>query len=305
LTAEHLQAGAETIDVAVAGGSLRVLRWGSGDRVVVALHGITATAMSFLPVVRHIDADVSLVAPDLRGRGRSGALPGPYGMAQHATDVVAVLDHLGVGSAVVMGESMGAYAAVVVAGQHAARVERLVLVDGGIPLPFALPEGVDPAPLVEIGLMQAFDRLRRTFASRDEYFDFWREHAALKGAWTEDFEAYLDYDIAETQAPELHTSVSEDAVRGDALDAALHPDVIPDAFSSLRCPVALLRATRGMNDEPAPGLPDELVDRWRAVVPQLVDEVVDDTNHYTICLGDRGARRIAEHVCGRGAEHPA
>jgi pimeloyl-ACP methyl ester carboxylesterase len=286
-------------DVDVAGGKLRVRRWGDGEQLVVALHGISANSMSFPAVVRHLDPDVSLVAPDLRGRGRSGALPPPYGLSQHALDVVAVLDHLGLDSAVVMGESMGAYVAVVLAGLHPARVERLVLVDGGLPLPNVIPEGVDPAALVEAGMAAMLGRLRRTFPSRDAYYDFWRAHPALRDCWTDDFEAYLDYDVAETQPPVLRTSVSEAALRGDLLDHALHPDVVAEAFSALRCPVSLLRATRGMNDEPAPGLPGDMVDGWRAVVPQLVDEVVDDTNHYSICLGDRGARRIAEHVCGR------
>jgi pimeloyl-ACP methyl ester carboxylesterase len=286
-------------DVAVAGGALRVRRWGDGDRVVVALHGISANSMSFPSVARHLDPDVSLVAPDLRGRGRSGALPAPYGLTQHALDVVAVLDHLGLDSAVVMGESMGAYVAVVLGGRHPERVDRLVLVDGGLPLPNVLPEGIDPAVLVEAGMAAMLDRLRRTFPSREEYFDFWRAHPALQDCWNDDFEAYLDYDVAESEPPALRTSVSEAALRGDLLDHALQPDLVADAFRALRCPVSLLRATRGMNDEPAPGLPDEMVDQWRAAVPQLVDEVVDDTNHYSICLGERGARRIAEHVCGR------
>jgi pimeloyl-ACP methyl ester carboxylesterase len=285
-------------DVAVAGGAVRVRRWGDGDRVVVALHGISSSSMAFPPIVRHLDPDVSLVAPDLRGRGRSGALPEPYGLAQHALDVVAVMDHLRLDSAVVMGESMGAYVAVVLGGRHPERVDRLVLVDGGLPLPNVLPEGIDPALLVEAGMAAMLDRLRQTFPSRQAYYDFWRAHPALRDCWSDDFEAYLDYDVAESEPPALRTSVSEAALRGDLLDHALQPDLVADAFRALQCPVSLLRATRGMNDEPAPGLPDEMVDQWRAVVPQLVDEV-DDTNHYSICLGERGARRIAEHVCGR------
>lgn len=315
MSAEHLAAGPVELDVPVDGGSLRVLRWGSdradhAGRVVLALHGITATAMSFPPVVRHLPDDVALVAPDLRGRGRSGNLPAPYGLSQHAIDCVAVLDHLGVGVGapagqrrverpVVMGESMGAYVAVVLAGAFPSRVERLVLVDGGLPLPFELPEGIDPAVVADAGVAPMHDRLRQTFPTREAYLDHWRSHPALKDNWSEDFEAYLDYDIAESAPPEVRTSVSELAIRGDLLEVATNPSLVADAFTSLApsaTPVHLLRATRGLNDEPAPGLPDALVERWQAVVPQLVDEIVDDTNHYSICLGDRGSRRIAELV---------
>jgi pimeloyl-ACP methyl ester carboxylesterase len=288
------------LDVPVTGGSMRALRWGDGPRVVVGLHGISATAMSFLPVARHLGPDVSLVAPDLRGRGRSGALPAPYGLPQHAHDVVALLDHLGLDAAVVVGESMGAYVAVVLAGLHPERVERLVLVDGGLPFPDPAPEPSEPA--AGPGPDLALARLQQTFPTRAAYFDHWRAHPALQGAWSTDFEAYLDYDIAESSPPELRTSISQAALLGDVASIAVQPELLPDSFTSLRGPVTLLRATRGMQDEPTPGYSDAYVARWRAEVPQLVDEVVDDTNHYTICLGDRGSRRIAAHASGRDAE---
>ncbi|MER6074547.1 hypothetical protein ABT187_38155 [Streptomyces sp. NPDC001817] len=39
---------------------------------------------------------VTLAAPDLRGRGRSGRVPGPYGIPVRADDMAAVVDTLGV-----------------------------------------------------------------------------------------------------------------------------------------------------------------------------------------------------------------
>ncbi len=291
----------EYFDVAVAGGPLRVARWGTGPRIVIALHGLTASSMSFRPVARHLDSDTTLVAPDLRGRGRSGRLPGPFGLGRHAEDVVAVLDHLGARRVIAVGESMGAFIAVVLAGHHPTRVDRLVLVDGGLPAPMSAPVGVKPEVLVNATMGPALDRLRRTFPSRDAYFEFWRAHPALTDGWNEDFEAYLDYDIAESSPPALRSSVSEEAVRGDALDLWERPELLPDALAGLRCPVMLLRASRGMFDEPQPGIPEGTVDHWRGVVHQLEDELVDDTNHYTICLGDRGVRRIAAHLTADGA----
>ena len=54
------------LNVAVDGGDLRVLQWGTGKRVAVAVHGITASGMSWQAVARHMPPDWSLVAPDLR-----------------------------------------------------------------------------------------------------------------------------------------------------------------------------------------------------------------------------------------------
>ena len=44
------------IDVPVDGGELRVLQWGTGRRVAVAVHGITASAMSWQAVARQMPA---------------------------------------------------------------------------------------------------------------------------------------------------------------------------------------------------------------------------------------------------------
>ena len=77
-----------TFDVPAAGGPLHVGRWGDGDRVVVAAHGITGNHRSWQGVARALGPDVSLVAPDLRGRGASAKLPGPFGMRAHADDLV-------------------------------------------------------------------------------------------------------------------------------------------------------------------------------------------------------------------------
>src|ERR1700691_5297635 len=83
------------LEVPVDGGDLRVLLWGNGKHVAVAVHGITPSAMACQAVARQMPSDWTLAAPDLRVRGHSAELPGPYGLEQHAADVAAVLRHLG------------------------------------------------------------------------------------------------------------------------------------------------------------------------------------------------------------------
>src|SRR6202050_2962160 len=94
------------LDVPVDGGELRVLQWGTGKRVAIAVHGITASAMSWQAVARKMPPDWTLAAPDLRGRGFSAHLPGPYGLERHVADVTAVMRHFG-GRPVLGGHSMG------------------------------------------------------------------------------------------------------------------------------------------------------------------------------------------------------
>ena len=282
-------------DVPVRDGALRVARWGTGPRVVLGIHGITASAISMRPLARQLGAEFSLVAPDLRGRGQSADLPGPFGIDVHAADCAAVLEQLGSWPAVVVGESMGGFVSVVLAATRPELVERLVLVDGGLPL--AVPEGLDPDVVLEAILGPSIERLGRTFPSREAYREFWRPHPALQEEWNEDVEAYLDYDLI-GEEPDLRSRVSQEAVRGDGRATLERVDLLTSSLEALRCPVVLVRAPRDVMNRPTPLQPDELVAQWREKVPQLKDEVVEDTNHYTIVFGERGAKTIAEHVRG-------
>lgn len=102
-------------DVAVDGGALRVGEWSPEDPAaptVIAVHGITASHMSWAMVAQALP-EVRLIAPDLRGRGRSAELPGPFGMARHAADLEAVIEALDVPRALLIGHSMGGFVAVV------------------------------------------------------------------------------------------------------------------------------------------------------------------------------------------------
>ena len=283
----------EFVDVPVAGGDLRVGRWGTGPRVVLGVHGVTASLMSLVPVARQLGDDFTLIAPDLRGRGGSATLPGPFGMGAHAADCAAVLEHLGTGPVTVVGESMGAFVGVVLGARRPDLVERLVLVDGG--LPFPVPESIDVDTMIDAVLGPAVARLRQTFESVDAYLDFWRVHPALQEDWSDDIEAYLRYDLM-GDAPELRSRVSEAAVRADGAENLVDPGLVPDALAALQCEVTMLRATRGLLNQVPPLYPDEVVEPWRAVVPRFADEVLDDTNHYTIAFGERGAKTVADHV---------
>jgi pimeloyl-ACP methyl ester carboxylesterase len=285
-------------DVDVSGGRLHVARWGSGDAVAVAAHGITATHRSFRGLAEQLGAEVTLLAPDLRGRGRSNGITGPFSMATHTDDLVAVLDHAGVERATVVGHSMGAFVAVVTAHRHPGRVSRLVLVDGGLPLDLGALAGQPIDSIVAAIIGPALERLRLTFPSVDAYLDYWRKHPALAtdwNAWIEDAYTYdLEGDVA-GDPPELRSGVREAAVLADA-ETQLVEDHVARGLDELRHPAVLVRAPAGVMGRP-PGLyPDGWLASWKPRLPTLRDVLVPDVNHYTILLSERGAAAVAAVV---------
>ena len=288
-----MDAFTDTLAVDVEGGTLHVARAGpappDADAVVVAAHGITASHLGWRPVVRELlerRPEVCVLAPDLRGRGKSASVGPPRGsLGAHATDMIAVLDAAGVDRAVMAGHSMGAYVAARAAVEAPDRVGAVVLVDGGLPV--ILPEGVAPDAALDAFLGPAIERLRMTFDSPDAYVEFWKQHPALdKGRWNEDLEDYVRYDLG----PDGRSVVAEDAVRADGAELMMD-GTASGAASQVTAPVWLLRAPRGLLDED-PFIPLEALLAFREAQPAATVEEVQGVNHYTIVLGD-GADRVA------------
>jgi lipase len=279
------------LNVPVDDGDLRVLLWGTGKRVAVAVHGITASGMSWQAVARHMPPDWTLAAPDLRGRGYSSDLPGPYGLDRHARDMAAVLRHFG-GRPVLAGHSMGAYVALLTRDAHPELVRRLVLVDGGLPL--SLPEGIDPDAALDATLGPAIARLRQTYPDTEAYLDFWRAHPALAEHWTADVEAYARYDLTGEEG-QLRSRVAEDAVRADSRDV-LAEKPFADALGRLTRPTPLLTAPAGFFGAPPGVLPPELVAVWQERVPALRPQTIPGVNHYTILFEPEAAAAVSQAI---------
>ncbi|WP_144118634.1 alpha/beta hydrolase [Catellatospora sichuanensis] len=283
-----------SIEFSVPGGSLHALRFGDGAKTALAAHGITASAMSFRAVARQLPEDWSLVAVDLRGRGGSAGLPGPYGMDAHAADLAAVAEQLGAPVALT-GQSMGAYAALRAAVQRPELFSRLVLVDGGLPLP--VPAQFDADQLLELTIGPAVARLRETYPSVDAYLAFFQAHPALAGEWNDDMAEYVRYD-ATGEPGAIRSRTGSEAVYADGRDLLVNGSAFGDDLVKLALPATLLYAPRGMFGQEPGMLPQPVVEHWAARAPQLRAELVSDTNHYTILMTDRPAALIAERLTG-------
>jgi pimeloyl-ACP methyl ester carboxylesterase len=281
-------------DVPVDGGNLRVGEWGSDDPsapTVLAAHGITASHLAWAPIAQACPR-VRLIAPDLRGRGRSAGLPGPYGMARHAADLEAVCEALELPRAVVVGHSMGGFVAVVAAHLYPVRFSEVLLIDGGLPL--AIPSGSSKEDLLD-ALGPAVQRLSMAFPDRAAYLEFWKQHPAFAaGQWSQAVADYVDYDLTGTE-PELRPSTSLEAVKQDSIDQ-YEGGVVQTALAELRQPVSLLTAPRGfLNQTPGLYSPGE-IEHWRTELPALTVREVPDVNHYTIVMGDTGAGAVADEL---------
>ena len=225
---------------------------------VIALAGLTRNGADFDHVAPHLP--VRLIRPDYRGRGQSEwASPDTYTIPQEAQDVLALLDHLGLERAAILGTSRGGLIAMMLAATAKDRLIGVALNDIG-------PE------IAATGLDVIMNYIGRNPAQKT-----YAEAAAFRQSnWTHFTDVPIERWLAEVQAHYAQTDtglvIRYDPKLRDAVIAAgaqPTPDLWPlfDALAGL--PLALIRGansdllTRATADEMAKRRPDMI----RAEVP--------------------------------------
>jgi pimeloyl-ACP methyl ester carboxylesterase len=242
-------------------------------RPIVGVHGIASNHRSFLDLAPLL-APHRVVAHDLRGRGRSRR-DEPFGVAQHAADLLALCDALELDRPLVVGHSLGAYVAVEAAAAAPGRFAGVVLLDGGVWPPWQVPQ-----EMVDFLLAPSIGRLELTFASLDEYVAYW-ERSVLRLPDTPQRRSQLARDLrphGDGYRPATDTAV----FRRDSLDLLRHPRR-NRLLTRVDAPLLLLRAGLGMTGDPASSLvPDASVDDARRHVPGLPVLDLPGVNHYVL-----------------------
>lgn len=101
---------------------------GRPDGPALVLSNSLGTTMALWdPQMPALTERFRVIRYDFRGHGRSPVPPGPYEISAMGTDLLALLDRLGVGRAHVCGISLGGMTAMWVAANAPERVDRLVL----------------------------------------------------------------------------------------------------------------------------------------------------------------------------------
>src|SRR3954469_11779035 len=100
---------------------------GSGDPLVLLHGGIHAGEM-FGAILPQLAEGRRVIAVDLQGHGHTADIDRPLRPELMAGDIAALIEHLGLERADVMGYSLGGLVALRTAIQHPERVRRLVLV---------------------------------------------------------------------------------------------------------------------------------------------------------------------------------
>lgn len=273
---------------ALRAGGLHITKWPGGKRTVVGLAGLTSTSSAWSYLASALP-DWTVVAPDLRGRGGSFELDGPPGLHHHAGDVTKVLDELDLYDVTLVGHSMGAYLAPVVALQAPGRVKALVLVDGGIPpaFPFFLRPGVVRLQFRrQLRVMQREWPDVETFARHAKLEQMIRSRPDLRQHVLD----MIGEELSEGSAG-LRPLIKSERAIGDAVDTFFGPDV-PAALEALAVPARVLIAENARREGQRPFISDRAVAKWTSRQPNLEVQRLPG-NHLTILFAPEVAQTVS------------
>ena len=264
--------------------------WPGRGAPLVALHGLTASHVSFAGIAECLAGRRPLFALDLRGRGDSAKPAGPYGMAQHAEDVAAAMGAMGLGTSIIVGHSMGAFVATALAAAHPELVSGLLLIDGGYAPAISTPnsqQGLDAALALRI------TQLRQTYPSREVYRQFWRDPAAFSARRLEPVGRSIprlrNRRRAAGAATQSCGGCGQGRPDGGIAERSDRRAAPGDPSSCTHDP-----GTRRVRAGCASTLSrrDDRADAKLA--PSMEDELIPGTTHYTLVMGKKGASRIAD-----------
>ncbi len=254
--------------------------WEGRGKPILCIHGITANCRCWDTLAQRLTPDNHILAMDLRGRGQSDKPARGYALDYHLKDIHCLLDDLGLERAVIMGHSLGAFIGLAFAAEHPARVDRLILVDGGGDLSSGQMEKVFA------GIKPALDRLEMVFPSAEAYLEKMSAAPYIQ-PWSAATEAYYRYEI-ETIEGGVRTNIApaniqEEAVNIRAVDCAPY-------YPRLQCDVLILRATKGLLSHDDILLPEDVIERMTREIPRVQRFDVDGMNHYGIIFQPHAVR---------------
>ena len=282
--------------VPVQGGELAVFQYGDGTgQPVLLIHGVTSSNRAF-----QLFADALIArgkapfAVDLRGRGDSNSLQGPFGMRQHAADMSAVIDHFGWNKVDVIGHSMGGFVAAALVGLYPDSVGEVVFADGGLPLP--MPPGMTVEQIMPFVLGPAMTRLAMEFENKEAYRNYWKPQAAFAKGWSSVLDEYVDYDLRGSE-PHMKAATNPQAVEDDSRDL-FGDDLIVKSLQGLKKQSLFIKAERGLQNEEGGLYPMPVLDAVLPAYPMLTLEFLSDCNHYDMFLEATGAEKVAQIIYG-------
>jgi pimeloyl-ACP methyl ester carboxylesterase len=260
---------------------IHYLEYEGGEPAIVLMHGLTANAQAFDGLIRAgLSPKYHVISVDLRGRGLSDKPDIGYGMAEHAADILGLLDTLGIQKAVIGGHSFGALLTFYLASHFPDRIEKMLLLDAAAQM----------HPNTQAMLGSAMSRIGQNFPSFEAYLNLVKQ-APYLDYWEDTMLSYYRADVIENEDGTV-TQRSNPAHIVEAVTKVLAEPWL-EYMQNVTQPAILLNAT-GIYNLNAPLLPKENALATVAMMKNCTYQEVWG-NHQTMLYG-QGAKEITDAI---------
>lgn len=256
-----------------------------GAPILVLLPGLTANANCFDGLIEAgLSRRLRVLALDLRGRGLSDKPASGYSMADHAADVIAMLDALEIERAVIGGHSFGGLLTFYLAANFPDRFSKLVVIDAAVKLVNSQTREL---------IKPSLDRLGQRSPSWESYIEAIKRAPYFDGWWDRAIESYFRADVQFNEDGSVQPRSRPENI-AEAIDKAQQEDW-DTHLDAIKQPALLLCAHGSYGPVGAP--PIVSPEQARATAAALADcrHVEAPGNHFTMLYGS-GALRIVESI---------
>jgi pimeloyl-ACP methyl ester carboxylesterase len=206
--------------------------YGSGAPLVLLHGGMLTIDLNFATLIPTLAQTHTVIGVELQGHGRTANIDREITYPHLASDVVALLDHLGIDKAAVLGHSMGGGVALELAVSHPDRVSAIVPMSASISKDGMHPDLSDPSTFETSPIMPTaqdfadFKAAYERLSPHPEQFDAFL--MSLSGM-DQDFAGWTDEQLAAITCPVLivqgdtdftlvsHAAVMLEKIPGSAL----------------------------------------------------------------------------------------
>jgi pimeloyl-ACP methyl ester carboxylesterase len=260
-------------------------------RPLVFLHGGSSRWQYGIALLEELAPQWHVYAPDMRGHGSSGRVPGGYRLLDYVADITAFLEQVVKAPAVIISQSMGGHVGIMLTAQHPSLVRALIVGDSpplsGTTVPAHAPGAHDE--LIQARELAASDRSTLDLAAvleREPVQGAGHPSKALVGSGRQLDWASFRAELLKHADPEVIATTLDPQRINEGYDAER---LLP----AIHCPVLLVQG-----DPDAGGLmPHEEVPRALALIPQGQHVFLKDIGHAWLHdQPERGRKAIADFL---------
>jgi pimeloyl-ACP methyl ester carboxylesterase len=179
---------------------------GHGSPLVLLHGGMLSIELSFADLIPELATRHRVIALEAQGHGRTADIDRPITPAALASDVVGLLDHLGLDRAHVLGHSQGAATALELAVSYPDRVRSVVPASASVRMEGMHEDLTDPArqaTSTRMPTQQDFVAMQETYARLSPHPDHFNDFLASLSQSAADLQGWSDEQLAAITAPVL------------------------------------------------------------------------------------------------------